>query len=106
LGIELMVEDSASRAVAVGRSGGLLSNAFRYLRSAWGEELLPAVVRVDRGRFDAALAKLEPALIDDPPLPGGIAIENGVAHATAPRRGRKIRPDVLLRACSDAVALG
>jgi vancomycin resistance protein YoaR len=106
LGIELAVEDSASRAVAVARSGGVLSNALRYLRSAWGEDALPAVMHVDRGRFHAALTKLEPALIDDPPLPGGIAIENGVARATAPRRGRKIQPDGALRACSDAVALG
>jgi vancomycin resistance protein YoaR len=106
LGIELSVADSVSRALAVGRQAGVLGNALRYFRSLWSEEQLAAVVHVDRPRFDAALAKVELALIDDPPFAGGIVIEGGAARALPARPGRKIPVNVALGACSDAVALG
>ena len=106
LGLELLVDDSASRAMTVARNSGVLSNAFRYLRSAWTEETLPAALRVDGPRFDSALAKLEAALIDDPPVAAGITVENGVASAIAPRAGRKIPRDSALAACLAAVGLG
>ena len=106
LGIELAVADSASRALGVGRQAGVFSNALRYLRSFWATDALPAVVRVDRPRFDAALAKLELALIDDPPFVGGIAIQGAAARAMPARPGRKIAADAALVACSDALALG
>jgi vancomycin resistance protein YoaR len=106
LGIDLALSDSASRAVAVARNRGVFSNAVRYLRSAWSEETLPAALHIDRGRFAAALAKLESALIDDPPLAGGIAVENGVARAVPARAGRKIAEDTARAVLSDAVGLG
>jgi vancomycin resistance protein YoaR len=106
LGVALVASDSALRAAAVGRNAGVLSNAARYLRSAWSEEKLPATVHVDRARFDAALAKLESSLIDDPPLPGAIAVENGTAHAVPPRSGRKIAAAAALSAFCDVVRLG
>ena len=106
LGIELLADDSASRALAVARSAGALSNAWRYLRSAWSEAALPAALRVDGARFDAALAQLEGSLIDDPPLQGGLTFEGGVARALAPRPGRKIPRDAALSACLAGVAFG
>jgi len=106
LGIELGVADSVSRALSVGRQGGAASNALRYLRSLGGGETLPASVRVDRPRFDAALAKVEQALIDDPPFVGGVAFEGGAARALAARPGRKLAVDAALAACIEAVALG
>jgi vancomycin resistance protein YoaR len=106
LGIELGVADSVSRAVSVGRRAGALSNALRYVRSWWSAEPLAAVLRVDRPRFEAALVKLEPTLIDDPPVAGGVAIERGVPRAVPARAGRKIAVDAALQRCSDAVALG
>jgi vancomycin resistance protein YoaR len=106
LGIELAVADSVSRALGVARQASALSNAFRFLRSLWGGEQLAAVLRVDRPRFEAALAKLEPALIDDPPFAGGIAIEGGTVRVLPARSGRKIATDVALGACSDALGLG
>jgi hypothetical protein len=83
-----------------------LSNALRYVRSLWSAEPLAAALRVDRPRFEAALVKLEPSLIDDPPFAGGVAIERGVPRAVPPRAGRKIAVDAALERCSDAVALG
>jgi len=106
LGFELLADDSASRALAVARSGGVLSNAWRYLRSAWGEAALPAALGVDGARFDAALAQLEGSLIDDPPLQGGITFEGRVASAQVPRPGHKIPLDAALSACLAGVALG
>jgi vancomycin resistance protein YoaR len=106
LGFELLVPDSASRALGVGRRAGLFANALRYLRAAWAREALPAVLRVDRARFDAALRKLEPTLIDDPPFAGELAFEAGVARVLPARPGRKIAAEAALRACSEALAFG
>ncbi len=104
LGLALSANDSAARALGVGRQAGVFSNALRYLRSFGSAEALPAALRVDRARFDAALLQLETTLIDDPPSVGGIAIENGVARAVPPRAGRKIVSDAALGACSAALA--
>jgi vancomycin resistance protein YoaR len=106
LGIELSIAESTARAMAVARNGGVFSNALRYVRALGTAEELPAVVHVDRPRFEAALGRVEAALIDDPPFAGGVVIENGAALAAPPRAGRKIAFDEALRACSDAVARG
>jgi len=106
LGIDLAVADSVARAMGVGRQAGVFANALRYFRSLWSEDRLAAVVHVDRPRFDSALAKVERALIDDPPFAGGIVIESGAARALPARAGRKIPVNVALGACADAVALG
>jgi vancomycin resistance protein YoaR len=106
LGMTLAVDESVLRALGVARSAGTFSNALRYLRSIWYEQNLEAALHVDRARFDAAVAKLELALIDDPPFPGAIEITAGVARGLPPRPGRKIAVEAVLGACSAAVALG
>jgi vancomycin resistance protein YoaR len=106
LGVSLAVADSTRRALGVARDAGWLSGALRYLRSSWTKEALPAALRVDRQRFDQALTRLQPSLIDDPPFPGTVSVENGVARALPPRPGRKLVGDEALRAVSEAVARG
>ena len=106
LGLELSVDASVARALGVGRSAGTFSNALRYLSSLSGPEELPAVVRIDRARFGAALSKVESELIDDLPKPGGVAIEAGVARAVPAAPGRQIVADAALAACGGAVAFG
>ncbi|HYQ16565.1 MAG TPA: hypothetical protein VEQ58_12430, partial [Polyangiaceae bacterium] len=96
LGLELVSGDSAARALGVARSAGLFANALHYLRSFFAAEELPAVLRVDHARFVAALGRLEPSLIDDPPFAGGLTIENAVARPFPPRSGRKIAVDAAL----------
>jgi vancomycin resistance protein YoaR len=104
LGFELAAAGSNARAMGVGRSSGPFGNAFRYLRSLFTTEQLPAVLKVDRARFDAALARVEASLIDDPPFAGGLVIENGAPRQLPPRSGRKIANDVALTLLSDALA--
>src|SRR5205085_2613851 len=106
LGIELATADSVAGALRVAREAGVFANALRYLRSLWSGEKLAAALHVDRPRFEAALAKLEPTLLDDPPFAGGVAIDVGAVRALPPRPGRKIAVDAALRSCSDAIALG
>jgi len=106
LGIELSVDASVAQALGVARNGGALSNGLRYLRSFASVEQLPAVVRVDRARFGAALQKVEGELIDDLPRLGSIVIENGIARAVPAAPGRKIAVDAALAACTGAVAFG
>jgi len=106
LGAELVPADSATRAMAEGRSSNTPANALRYLRSWFGQNALPGVVRIDPARFAAALAKIEPALVDDAPFAGGIAFENGAARALPPRAGRKIALDAAKSAVSAAVSTG
>ena len=106
LGMALVAADSAQRALGVGRQAGIFSNALRYLRSFGAAEQLPGVVQIDRDRFGSALAALETTLIDDPPVAGGIAIENGVARALQPQAGRKVAADSAAHLCADAIALG
>jgi vancomycin resistance protein YoaR len=104
LGFELAAADSTARALRVARDGGVFANAFSYLRSLFMTEPLPAVLHVDRPRFDAELEKLEATLIDDPPFAGGLVIENGVPRALAPRPGRKITKEIALASLSDSLS--
>lgn len=106
LGLELSVDASVTRALGVGRNAGTFSNALRYLSSLTGTEELPAVVRIDRARFNAALSKVEGELIEDLPKAGGVVIEAGGARAVPAAPGRKIASDAALAACGGAVALG
>jgi vancomycin resistance protein YoaR len=106
LGIFLEVEPSARRALGVGRDGGWLTGALRYLRSAWTKEELPAVLRVDRERFEAGLARVEPLLIEDLPFPGAIIIEGAAARSAPARAGRKVSSKEALQAISEAVSSG
>jgi vancomycin resistance protein YoaR len=106
LGLELAVDASVAQALGVARKGGTFSNALRYLGSFGSAEALPAVVRVDRARFGAALHRLEGELIDDLPRLGSIVIESGVARAVPAAPGRKIVVDAALAACTGTVALG
>jgi vancomycin resistance protein YoaR len=106
LGIGLRVDQSVAFALTIGRDGALLANMLRYLRSWGGEQELPAVVRVDAARFGAALSKLEAALVDEPPQPGGLAFEGAKVSAVPARPGRKIAVDAARRALTDAVAHG
>ncbi|HEX2877737.1 MAG TPA: VanW family protein [Polyangiaceae bacterium] len=105
-GLELSVDASVARAVGVARSGGTFSNAWRYLSSLTATEELPAVVRIDRARFGAALSKVEGELIEDLPKAGGVVIEAGVARAVPAAPGRKIAVDAALAACGGTIALG
>jgi vancomycin resistance protein YoaR len=104
LGFELVVADSTARAMSVARSGGVFSNAFGYLRASLRAQRLPAVLRIDRARFDAGLEKLEPLLIDDPPIAGGLVVENAAARAIPARPGRKIAKEPARASLSDALA--
>ena len=106
LGIELSVDASVAQALGVARKGGTFSNGLRYLSSFVSAEQLPAVVRVDRARFGAALQKVEGELIDDLPRLGSIVIESGVARAVPAAPGRKIAVDAALGACTGTVAFG
>lgn len=106
LGLELSVDASVARALGVARSGGTFANALHYLGALTGTEELPAVVRIDRARFGAALSKVEGQLIEDLPKPGGVAIEAGVARAVPAAPGRKIAVDAALAACGGSIALG
>ena len=74
LGVDLVVDDSAARALSVGRGGSVLSNMARYARGLVAGEDLSAVVRVDHARFRGALDTLAKRLIHDPPVPGAILI--------------------------------
>jgi vancomycin resistance protein YoaR len=106
LGLELRVDESVSRALAVGRRGSTWSDVGRYLRSWWSDDAVPGAVSVDRARFDETLAKLEAALIEDPPFAGAITVENGSARLAAPRSGRKLAPEALLSASVAALEQG
>lgn len=106
LGVSLAVADSARRALGAGRDAGRLSGGLRYLRSSWEKEQLPAALRVDRERFDSALSRLSPLLIEDPPFPGTVTVAGAVARAEPPRPGRSIAKEDALRAISAAAALG
>lgn len=106
LGVAVSVQQSSARALAVARSGGWISGSLRYLRSLWSREGLPAALQVDRPRFDAALARLEPSLIDDPPSPGEVRVEGGTARAIPAKSGRQLVRDDALSAISRAVAQG
>jgi len=106
LGLDLSVEVSVTRALGVARNAGTLSNALRYLRSLGGAEVLPAVVRMDRARFAAALGEAESELVEDLPRLGSIVIEGANARAVPAAPGRKIMLDAALAACAGAVALG
>jgi vancomycin resistance protein YoaR len=104
LGVQLVVADSTARAMSVARGGGVFSNAFGYLRASLVAPRLPAVLRIDRARFDAGLEKLEPLLIEDPPIAGGLVIENAVPRAIPARPGRKIAKELARASLSDALA--
>jgi vancomycin resistance protein YoaR len=106
LGVVIAATDSATRALSVGRSAGVFSNAFRYLRSFWSGEEQEAVVKVDAARLDAAIARLEAELIDDAPFAGGLAIEGTAVKPLPPRAGRKIARDAARRNLRSAAALG
>jgi vancomycin resistance protein YoaR len=106
LGITAAVSDSARRVLAVGRSEGWFAGIVRYLRSAWAREALPADLKVERPRFDATVARLEPSLIDDPPATGCIRIEGGAAVAVPPRAGRRLAPEEALEAVTALAASG
>lgn len=106
LGIEIAPRESAARAVGVARSEGSFANAVRYLRALWADDAQPAVLRVDGPKLEAAIAKLEGALIDDPPFAGGLGVEAGRPKALPPRPGRKIARAAARQALSEAVALG
>ena len=104
LGIALSVDASLAQALGVGRKAGTVANALRYASSFGTREQLPAVVRIERPRFDAALARLEHELIDDPPALGSIVIEAGTPRVVPARAGRKIALDEARGACTAAVA--
>jgi vancomycin resistance protein YoaR len=106
LGISLAVLPSARRALGVARTAGLFANMLRYARSFAGRAELAAELRVDRARFEAAVARLEATLIDDPPFAGGLKLENGAAQAMPPRAGHQLARSAALRGITDAVALG
>ena len=106
LGVTITAPDSAARALAVGRSAGAFPNALRYLRSFWYEDQQEAVVKTDAARLDAAIARLEAALIADPPFAGGLEIEGAAVKPLAPRPGRKIARDAARSSLKRAVALG
>ena len=104
LGIELSVDASLAQALGIGRKAGTLADALRYASSFGTAQQLPAVVRIERARFDVALARLERELIDDPPELGGIVIEAGTPRVVPARAGRKIALDEARGACTAAVA--
>src|SRR5215207_1492279 len=106
LGLDLAARPSAERTLAVGRNAGLFLNAWRYARSFWAKEQVLGVVRVDQARLDAALGGIEAKLIEDPPFPGGIEVEQGIPKAAPPRSGRKIARRAAQRELERAVAEG
>lgn len=106
LGVEILPRESAARALAVGRSAGTFANALRYLSSLWRKDAQPAALRVDQAKLEAAIAKLEAALIDDPPFAGGLSVEAGRPKPAPPRAGRKIARNVARQSLTQAVALG
>lgn len=106
LGITLDTAASASRALSVGRSGSFFSNASRYLAAVARRESLAAETRVDGPRFAAALAAVEPKLIEDPSLSGCVSVDNGVPSAIPPRAGRKLELEPSRKVVTDAVAYG
>jgi vancomycin resistance protein YoaR len=106
LGVVIAVADSATQALAVGRNAGAFPNAVRYLRSFWSHDEQEAVVKVDAARLDAAIARLEGALIDDAPFAGGLAIDGMTVKPLPPRAGRKIAREPARRALRRAAALG
>ena len=106
LGVAIAPGDSAAQALAVGRRAGFFPNAFRYLCSFWHSDQQEAVVRVDGARLDAAITRLESALIDDPPFAGGLSIEGTAVKQLPPRAGRKIARGAVRHELRRRVALG
>lgn len=106
LGLELDVAGSTARALAAARSSGALGNALAYLRASFAGTSLPGVVRADPARFEQALHRLEPQLIDDPPFVGGVVIEAGTPRLAPARPGRKIAVAEARAACLAMLAEG
>lgn len=106
LGFEVRPRESVARALSVGRGRGLFSNAFRYLRSFFSEEQLPAALNIDRSRFATALKQAEISLIPDPPFPGALTIEDARPVMAPPRAGRSLLQDAALASISEVVGQG
>ncbi|RYZ04350.1 MAG: hypothetical protein EOO73_24050 [Myxococcales bacterium] len=105
-GVALAPAESARRALGVGRDGGWLAGALRYLRSSWMKEQLPAALELDRQRFESALSRLEASLVDDPPFSGAIRVDAGTARAVPPHAGQKVVVEDARRAVTEAVSHG
>ncbi len=106
LGLSLAPAASAQRALAVGRSGRVLADVWRYVRSLWVVEQLPFVVQVDAAKLEQALATSEPRLITDPPFPGGFELGPDGPRAVPPRTGRALVRDAGRSALVVALASG
>jgi vancomycin resistance protein YoaR len=95
LGFRVDAGESAARALAVGRSGGLFSRGASFFLRMLKKESVSLELRLDPKRLTELEDEWQARAIKDPPFSGGIAIEGTSVNPLYPRAGSRLdRPRV------------
>jgi vancomycin resistance protein YoaR len=95
VGFSLNAESSAARALAVGRSAGILARFSAFVARRLRPEVLPLELDFDPNQLSSVLDSWERASLKDPPFAGGISVTGTSVAPLYPRSGTRLdRPRV------------
>jgi vancomycin resistance protein YoaR len=90
VGFSVNAETSTARALAVGRSGGIVSRFAAFVARRFRPEVLPLELHFDRNQLSSVLDSWEAASIKDPPFAGGISVTGTTVTPLYPRAGTRL----------------
>jgi vancomycin resistance protein YoaR len=104
LGFALDAPTTVAQALAVGRTGNVLSDFGWWITHLIGSHPVDAAVTLDPGAVDAVLAEWELQAISDPPFDGGVTLDGTLPVAVYPRPGRRVERSTALAAMAATLA--
>ncbi len=106
LGFKADAAASAARALAVGRSGGLISRGFAFFVRLARSESVPIELSIDPKRLSELEDEWQARAITDPPFSGGINVDGANVTPLYPRAGSRLDRARVAAQLSDALRSG